>query len=100
MEPETAVLARVDDAPPPTAPRFRLGTRGRRWVSAVALLALMTSGVVACAMQMAPPPTAKVERTSVSVSVSASGALSAVQVQNIGFSQGGQLVELGVKVGD
>lgn len=72
----------------------------RRWVTAVALVALMTTGAVACAMELAPPPTARVERATVSLSVTASGALSAVQAQNLGFSTGGQLKELGVKVGD
>ncbi|MGE3662748.1 MAG: HlyD family efflux transporter periplasmic adaptor subunit, partial [Pseudonocardia sp.] len=72
----------------------------KRWITAGTLVVLAASGMVACGMEMAPPPTARVERDTVSVSVSASGALSAVQAQNIGFSQGGQIVELPVKVGD
>lgn len=76
------------------------GGSARRWVSVVALVVLTTSAVVACGMEMMPPPTARVERATVSVSVSASGALSAVQTQNIGFSSGGELDELLVKVGD
>jgi HlyD family secretion protein len=72
----------------------------RKWITLGALGVLAASGMVACGMETAPPPTARVERTTVSVSVSASGALSAVQAQNIGFAQGGELVELGVAVGD
>lgn len=72
----------------------------KKWITVSALVVLAASGMVACGMEMAPPPTARVERTSVSVSVSASGALSAVQAQNLGFTTGGQLEELFVKVGD
>src|SRR5882757_683261 len=46
------------------------------------------------------PPTARVERGSVSTQVSASGALAAVTSQNLGFSKAAQLLELDVKVGD
>ncbi|MGD9529702.1 MAG: efflux RND transporter periplasmic adaptor subunit, partial [Pseudonocardia sp.] len=72
----------------------------KRWITAGTLVVLAASGMVACGMEMAPPPTARVERDTVAVAVSASGALSAVQAQNIGFSQGGQITELAVKVGD
>lgn len=72
----------------------------KRWITAGTIFVLAASGMVACGMEMAPPPTARVERDTVSVSVSASGALSAVQAQNLGFSQGGQIVELAVTVGD
>ncbi|HEY0574218.1 MAG TPA: efflux RND transporter periplasmic adaptor subunit, partial [Pseudonocardia sp.] len=46
------------------------------------------------------PPTARVERGTVSTQVSASGALAAVTSQNLGFSKAAQLMELDVKVGD
>jgi HlyD family secretion protein len=76
------------------------GGAAKKWITVGALVVLAAGGMVACGMEMAPPPTARVERSSVSVSVSASGALSAVQAQNLGFSTGGQLKELFVKVGD
>lgn len=76
------------------------GEAAKRWITAGTLAVLAASGMVACGMEMAPPPTTRVERDTVSVSVSASGALSAVQAQNIGPSQGGQITELAVKVGD
>lgn len=76
------------------------GGAAKKWITVGALVVLAAGGMVACGMEMAPPPTARVERSSVSVSVSASGALSAVQAQNLGFSPGGQLKELFVKVGD
>lgn len=76
------------------------GGAAKKWITVGALVVLAAGGMVACGMEMAPPPTARVERSSVSVSVSASGALSAVQAQNLGFSPGGQLTELLVKVGD
>jgi hypothetical protein len=48
----------------------------------------------------APPPTGRVERGTVVTKVSASGSLSPVREQNLGFPKGAQLKELLVKVGD
>ena len=67
---------------------------------------LITLGVSAlmllsgCGGTAPAPPTARVERGTVSTQVSASGALAAVTSQNLGFSKAAQLMELDVKVGD
>ena len=53
-----------------------------------------------CGSEPAPPPTGRVERGTVVTKVSASGSLSAIKEQNVGFAKGGQLKELSVKVGD
>ena len=53
-----------------------------------------------CGTEPAPPPTGRVERGTVVTKVSASGSLSAIKEQNVGFAKGGQLKELLVKVGD
>ena len=65
-------------------------------------IALVASGVVACATSSAPPRpnTAPVQRTSITSGVSAAGSLTAVTEQNIGFAKGGQLTAVNVKVGD
>jgi multidrug efflux pump subunit AcrA (membrane-fusion protein) len=65
-------------------------------------IALVASGVVACATTTAPPRpnTVPVQRTSITSGVSAAGALTAVTEQNIGFTKGGQLTAVNVKVGD
>ncbi|MGQ0576474.1 MAG: efflux RND transporter periplasmic adaptor subunit [Pseudonocardia sp.] len=76
------------------------GAAAKKWITVGAVGMLVAAGAVACAMELAPPPTARVERAAVSVSVSASGALSAVQAQNLGFGTGGELEELLVTVGD
>ncbi|WP_345703497.1 HlyD family secretion protein, partial [Pseudonocardia eucalypti] len=69
--------------------------------AAVASLALMVaSAATACGGDTPAPPTAQVERGSVATKVSASGALAAVTSQNLGFTTGGKLVEVAVKVGD
>ena len=81
-----------------------------RWQSPVALRAarggvailLVASGVVACTTSTAPPKpnTAPVQRTSITSGVSATGSLTALTEQNIGFTTGGQLTAVNVKVGD
>jgi HlyD family secretion protein len=81
-----------------------------RWQSPVMLraargavaVALVASGVVACTTSTAPPPprTAPVQRTSITSGVTASGSLTAITEQNVGFTKGGQLTALNVKVGD
>ncbi|MBV8994823.1 MAG: HlyD family efflux transporter periplasmic adaptor subunit [Pseudonocardiales bacterium] len=53
-----------------------------------------------CGTEPAPPPTGRVERGTVVNRVSASGSLSAIKEQNVGFPKGAQLKELSVKVGD
>jgi HlyD family secretion protein len=53
-----------------------------------------------CGTEPAPPPTGRVERGTVVNRVSASGSLSAIKEQNVGFPKGAQLKELLVKVGD
>ena len=67
----------------------------------VALL-LVASGVVACTTTTAPPKpnTAPVERTSITSGVSATGSLTSITEQNVGFVTGGQLTAVDVKVGD
>jgi len=67
----------------------------------VAIL-LVASGVVACTTTTAPPRpnTAPVQRTSITSGVSATGSLTAITEQNLGFVTGGQLTAVNVKVGD
>ena len=81
-----------------------------RWQNPVALRAargvvailLVASGVVACTTTTAPPRpnTAPVQRTSITSGVSATGSLTSITEQNIGFVTGGQLTAVNVKVGD
>lgn len=63
---------------------------------------LVASGVVACANTTAPPRpnTAPVQRTSITSGVSGTGSLTAITEQNLGFTTGGQLTAVNVKVGD
>lgn len=63
-------------------------------------LVTMLGAAAGCGGEPPPPPTGRVERGSVVTKVSASGSLSAVREQNLGFSKGGQLKEVTVKVGD
>lgn len=65
-------------------------------------MALLASGIVACATTtMLPAPrTARVERTSVTTGVTSTGSLTAATEENLGFPTGGQLTEVDVKVGD
>jgi HlyD family secretion protein len=69
-------------------------------MAAAASLVLVMVGVSACGSTTLAPPTTHVQRGAVSTRVSASGALASVTSQNLGFAQGGQLKELGVRVGD
>ena len=81
-----------------------------RWQSPASLRAarggvailLVASGVVACTTTTAPPRpnTAPVQRTSITSGVSATGSLTAITEQNLGFVTGGQLTAVNVKVGD
>jgi HlyD family secretion protein len=72
----------------------------KKQVAVVAALAAVGSIVVACGASTPAQSTATVERGSVSVKVSASGALSSVQSQNLGFPKAAQLTEIDVHVGD
>lgn len=65
-------------------------------------VALVASGVAACATTaMLPTPRiAPVELTSITSGVAATGALTALTEQNLGFTKGGQLTAVNVKVGD
>lgn len=72
---------------------------GARVLVALGLVAAL--GVAAgCGGEPAPPPTGRVERGAVVTKVSASGSLSAIREQNLGFPKGAQLKQLLVKVGD
>jgi len=64
-------------------------------------LALVAATLVACTTSSAPPapPTARVERASVTTAVSSAGSLSAITEQNVGFNKAGQLKTVNVKVG-
>jgi HlyD family secretion protein len=72
---------------------------GARVLVALGLVAVL--GVAAgCGGEPPPPPTGRVERGAVVTKVSASGSLSAIREQNLGFPKGAQLKQLMVKVGD
>jgi HlyD family secretion protein len=80
---------------------------GPRTVAALRLartiwpIALVAVTLAACTTSSAPPapPTARVERAHVTTAVSSSGSLTAVTEQNLGFTKGGQLKTVDVKVG-
>ena len=73
---------------------------GARVTVSVGLVAALGLAAVGCGSEPTPPPTGRVERGTVVTKVSASGSLSAIKEQNLGFPKGGQLKELMVKVGD
>ncbi len=64
----------------------------------VALLAVLATA--ACTAAPAPPPVVRVDRGPVVTTVAASGTLVGISRQNLGFAEGGELVEVPVKVGD
>ncbi len=74
----------------------------RRTARGGVAIALVASGVVACTTSSTPtqPRTAVVQRTSVTSGVSATGSLTSLTQQNLGFVKGGQLTAVNVKVGD
>lgn len=74
-------------------------TTGRRVRAACALGALVVLGTTACTAEPPPPPTLRVDRGTVATTVSASGTLVGISEQNLGFPEGGQLVEVLVGVG-
>ncbi len=72
---------------------------GARVLAALGLVAVL--GVAAgCGGEPPPPPTGRVERGAVVTKVSASGSLTAIREQNLGFPKSAQLKQLMVKVGD
>jgi HlyD family secretion protein len=72
---------------------------GARVLVALGLVAAL-GAAAGCGGEPPPPPTGRVERGMVVTKVSASGSLSSIREQNLGFSKGGQLKEVMVKVGD
>jgi HlyD family secretion protein len=72
---------------------------GARVLAALGLVAVL-GAAAGCGGEPPPPPTGRVERGMVVTKVSASGSLSAIREQNLGFPKGGQLKEVSVKVGD
>jgi HlyD family secretion protein len=67
-----------------------------RQLGAVVLATLLAA---ACTSEESQPLTAKVTRTSVTSTVTATGTLQAITEQKLGFPKGGRLVELNVTVG-
>ena len=80
------------------APRGRL----RRIVPAAGGALLVALTVVSCTSDESPPSprTARVERGTVTSGVTASGSLTALTEQNLGFPKGGKITAVNVKVGD
>ncbi|MGH3588924.1 MAG: biotin/lipoyl-binding protein, partial [Pseudonocardia sp.] len=74
-------------------------TTGKRTRAACAIGALVVLATAACTAEAPPPPTLRVDRGNVATTVSASGNLVAISEQNLGFPDGGQLVEVLVGVG-
>ena len=89
----TTILASSSTRSPARRSRARV-------LAALGLVAAMGAAVAACGGEPPPPPTGRVERGSVVNKVSASGSLTAIKEQNLGFTKGGQLKQLMVKVGD
>jgi HlyD family secretion protein len=79
----------------------RSGVALRRVVRTVGPTVLVAVSLVACTTSSAPPapPTARVQRGSVTTAVSSSGSLTAITEQNLGFVRGGQLATVQVTVG-
>ncbi len=65
----------------------------------VGLVAVL-GAAVGCGSEPAPPPTGRVERAPVVTKVAASGSLTAITEENLGFPKVGLLKEVMVKVGD
>ncbi len=72
-----------------------------RITTAAVVSAVLGLALASCTSTSTPPPrTATVERAALTTGVSATGALSAISEQNLGFPKGGQLTVVSVKVGD
>lgn len=82
-----------------TRTQVRPRTQAASWSACASIVTLAVS-LAACGTAPAAPETATVERGSVVEHVAASGALSSVESQNVGFRAGAMLKELNVKVGD
>src|SRR5918992_1535588 len=82
--------------------RRRMSTGRLRRIGAVAgSSALVVLMVASCTSEESAQPTAAtVGRASVTTGVSATGSMSAISQQNLGFPDGGQLTNVFVKVGD
>jgi len=72
---------------------------GARVLVALGLVTVL-GAATGCGGEPPPPPTGRVERGTVVTKVSASGSLSAIREQNLGFPKEGQLKDVMVKVGD
>ena len=105
-EAPTDVLAAAPEDDLASRTRHRRASSRRdvvlRRIARTAVPTVLVAGtLVACTTSSAPPtpPTARVERTSVTTAVTSSGSLTAVTEQNLGFLKGGQLKTVDVKVG-
>ncbi|GAA2884773.1 hypothetical protein GCM10010472_48670 [Pseudonocardia halophobica] len=78
----------------------RTTAKARTRVLRAAGLAGLLALAAACTGDTPAPPTAAVDRGTVSSAVSASGSLVSITQQNLGFADRGQIAELFVKVGD
>ncbi|MEU7813630.1 HlyD family efflux transporter periplasmic adaptor subunit [Pseudonocardia sp. NPDC049154] len=78
----------------------RTTAKARTRVLRAAGLAGLLALAAACTGDTPAPPTAVVDRGTVSTAVSASGSLVSITQQNLGFADRGQIAELFVKVGD
>jgi multidrug efflux pump subunit AcrA (membrane-fusion protein) len=74
-------------------------TTGRHVRAMCAIGVLVALATTACSAEPAPAATLRVDRGTVSTTVSASGTLVAISEQNLGFSERGQVKELLVGVG-
>jgi HlyD family secretion protein len=74
-------------------------TTRRRTRATLSIGVLAVLGATACTAEPPPPPTLRVDRGTVTTSVSASGTLVAITEQNLGFPQAGELAEVLVGVG-
>jgi HlyD family secretion protein len=73
----------------------------RRGICAAAVGALVALTLVACSSdEPTAPQTARVSRAAVTSGVTSTGSLTAINEQNLGFSKGGQVTSVAVKVGD
>jgi HlyD family secretion protein len=79
---------------------IRSRTRGGRYAAGAAGALVLSTALASCGQPAPQPETARVERSPVVVKVSASGALTSVETQGVGFRVGAQLKEINVKVGD
>ena len=76
------------------------GGPGLARAGAVSLALVVVATAAACGTTPSAPQTVRVERGTVAVKVAASGAITPVHSQNLGFLKAAKLVELNVKVGD